>query len=98
MIAHLHPGGDVKAYRIACQRTALVPFFWKPDSIFKPPHKGRIPMQCESCGADFAPHPMAAWRSRFSKCAPKRFCSEKCRKREETRRYRQRMREADNAE
>ena len=54
-------------------------------------------MTCEGCGSPFGPHPMHAWRSRFRNCAPKRFCSERCRKREEARRYRQRKREAGNA-
>lgn len=55
-------------------------------------------MKCESCGEPFDRHPMHAWRSRFSNCAPKRFCSEKCRKREEARRYRERKKGSSNAE
>jgi hypothetical protein len=42
---------------------------------------------CERCGGEFTSTRLA-YLLRYSRVAPKRFCSERCRKVEESRRYR----------
>jgi predicted nucleic acid-binding Zn ribbon protein len=51
---------------------------------------------CELCGQPIEPRPGQGWRGRYPKLEAKRFCSERCRKRAEGRRARQRKREAGN--
>lgn len=52
---------------------------------------------CEACGQSFAPHPADQWwREKYPQCPPKRFCSERCRKRAESQRARQRKQENRN--
>jgi hypothetical protein len=48
---------------------------------------------CEECGQPFT-STRNAYSLRYAKVAPKRFCGETCRKRAESRRWRQRHAEA----
>jgi hypothetical protein len=52
---------------------------------------------CEMCGEPITPRPGQRWRGRYTRLPAKRFCTERCRKRAETQRARQRKREAGNA-
>jgi hypothetical protein len=64
---------------------------------FDPPRAPDL-TECQSCGGPIPARPGQPWKALYRSMPAKRFCSERCRKREEARRYRQRKREARDAE
>jgi hypothetical protein len=93
---HPTPGGPSALNDVPLSRTAGSPNFGIRSLNYNPPRAPDL-TECESCGGAVPPRPAQPWKAFYRSMPAKRFCSERCRKREEAKRARQRKREARDA-